>query len=137
MLGWMADSLDSEDLRFLHLRPQGSSHIGIWAGRVRAGFGQYFMGTSPIYLLAAALYRVPQYPVLIGSIATVWGYFSSGFRGVARYDDSDFRQFLRRYQRDCLIFGKREATRRTDERQEPVWNATHLEAGALTDQAAS
>ena len=27
----------------------GSSHKGIWTGRMRHGFGQYFMGTSPLY----------------------------------------------------------------------------------------
>jgi hypothetical protein len=51
MLGWMAESVDDEPLRFIHLRPQGASQKGIWTGRVRAGFGQYFMGTSPLYYL--------------------------------------------------------------------------------------
>jgi glycosyltransferase involved in cell wall biosynthesis len=134
MLGWMADSVDAEDLRFVHLRPQGSTHKGIWTGRARAGFGQYFMGTSLAYILAAAIYRVPQYPVLIGSIATVSGYISSGLRSLPRYDDADFRRFLRRYQRDCLILGKRKATRQTDERQEPIWTAAHLGTDALTRQ---
>ena len=41
-----------EALRFIHLRPQGASQKGIWTGRVRAGFGQYFMGTAPLYYLA-------------------------------------------------------------------------------------
>ena len=52
MLGWIAESVDLEPLRFVHLRPQGASQKGIWTGRVRAGFGQYFMGTSPLYYLA-------------------------------------------------------------------------------------
>jgi poly-beta-1,6-N-acetyl-D-glucosamine synthase len=126
MLGWIAESLPDEALRFVHLRPQGSSQKGIWTGRVRAGFGQYFMGTTPLYLLARALFHLPQHPVLLGSVGMVWGYASSAARGVARYEDPEFRRFIRRYQYACLRYGKREATRKLDEAQETVWrgNAT-------------
>jgi biofilm PGA synthesis N-glycosyltransferase PgaC len=123
MLGWIAESVDDESLRFVHLRPMGSSQKGIWTGRVRSGYGQYFMGTSPLYLLASAAFRLPKHPVLVGSIAMLWGYASSAARGVARYEDAAFRGFLRRYQRACLWHGKRAATRRLNEAQEPVWRA--------------
>ena len=123
MLGWTAESVDDEDLKFIHLRPMGSSQKGIWTGRVRSGYGQYFMGTAPVYLLASALFRLPKHPVLIGSVAMVWGYASSAVRRVARYDEPGFRQFLRSYQYACLRYGKREATRKTDEAQETVWRA--------------
>src|SRR3954470_5909504 len=69
MLGWLAESVDDEELRFIHLRPQGASHKSIWTGRVRAGFGQYFMGTAPLYYLASAIFRLSQHPFLIGSLA--------------------------------------------------------------------
>jgi biofilm PGA synthesis N-glycosyltransferase PgaC len=58
MLGWIAESVDLEPIRFVHLRPQGASHKGIWTGRLRVGFGQYFMGTSPLYYLAVVIYRL-------------------------------------------------------------------------------
>ncbi len=121
LLGWMAESVDEEGLRFLHLRPMGSSQKGIWTGRVRSGFGQYFMGTSPAYLIASSVYRLFKHPVLYGSAGMLWGYFSSALRGAPRYEDPLFRRFLRRYQRDCLLHGKREATRRANEAQAPVW----------------
>ena len=123
LLGWIAESVDDAELRFLHLRPMGSSQKGLWAGRVRTGFGQYFMGTAPLFLLASALYRLLKPPVFYGSAAMLWGYFSSAARGVARYDDPDFRRFLRRYQRDCLVRGKRAATRRANAAQAAVWQA--------------
>jgi biofilm PGA synthesis N-glycosyltransferase PgaC len=121
MLGWIAESVDEEPLRFMHLRPMGSSQKGIWTGRVRSGYGQYFMGTAPIYLLASAVFRLPKRPVLLGSIAMVWGYTSSAVRRVTRYDDLEFRRFIRRYQYACLLYGKRKATRRVNEAQEAVW----------------
>jgi len=123
MLGWLAESVDDEPLRFIHLRPMGSSQKGIWTGRVRWGFGQYFMGTAPLYLMASAVFRLPKHPVLLGGVAMLWGYASSAARGVKGYEDLEFRRFLRRYQYACLLFGKREATRRVNEAQEPVWRA--------------
>ena len=125
MLGWIAESVDDQSLRFLHLRPMGSSQTGIWTGRVRSGYGQYFMGTSPLYLLAGAVQRVLKHPVFLGSVAVLWGYFSSAIRGVRRHDDMAFRTFVRRYQHACLLRGKREATRRLNEAQEPLWRAAH------------
>jgi glycosyltransferase involved in cell wall biosynthesis len=125
LLGWIAESVDDEPLRFLHLRPMGSSQKGIWTGRVRSGYGQYFMGTSPFYLLASAVYRLPEHPVLYGSVAMIWGYFKSAAKGAPRYDDPSFRTFLRRFQAQCLRHGKREATRRTNLAQAPVWAKTH------------
>jgi glycosyltransferase involved in cell wall biosynthesis len=134
--GWIAESVDEPGLRFLHLRPMGSSQKGIWTGRVRSGFGQYFMGTSPLYLLASAAFRLFSHPVLYGSAAMVWGYVSSAARGLPRYDDPEFRRFLRRYQRDCLWLGKREATRRANAAQAPVWRARRPAMEALAPRTA-
>ncbi|CCD84538.1 putative glycosyltransferase (family 2) [Bradyrhizobium sp. ORS 285] len=125
MLGWIAESIDSEALRFIHLRPQGASHKGIWTGRLRKGFGQYFMGTSPLYHVAVAVYHLPAYPALIGSMAMLWGYFRSWLKGLPRYDDLEFRHFLRAYQRACLRLGKRAATARINAERAALWRATH------------
>jgi biofilm PGA synthesis N-glycosyltransferase PgaC len=125
MLGWIAESVDIELLRFLHLRPQGASHKGIWTGRVRVGFGQYFMGTSPLYHLAVITYRLPAYPVVVGSVAMLWGYLKSWLKGVPRYDDLEFRRFLRSYQYSCLRMGKQAATVRVNDEQASFWQARH------------
>src|SRR5260370_1125019 len=81
MLGWIAESRDLKPIRFVHLRPQGASQKGICTGRLRAGFGQYFMGTSPLYYLAVAFYRLPAHPAVVGSVAMVWGYLRSWLKG--------------------------------------------------------
>jgi len=126
MLGWIAESVNDPELRFLHLRPMGASQgKGIWSGRVRAGFGQHFMGTSPLYYLAVALYRLPKHPVVSGSVAMLWGYLSSALKGAPRYEDAEFRRFLRRYQHACLLMGKAAATRQITEKQARVWQLAH------------
>jgi glycosyltransferase involved in cell wall biosynthesis len=126
MLGWIAESVDEDELRFLHLRPMGSSEgKGIWSGRVRAGFGQYFMGTSPLYYLAVAAYRLPKHPIVYGSLGMLWGYVSSKLKHAPRYEDAEFRKFVRRYQHACLRMGKAAATRKINEEQARVWEAAH------------
>jgi hypothetical protein len=53
----------------------------------------------------------------------LWGYASSALRRLKRYDDLEFRKFLRSYQYACLLLGKRRATRRFNQAQEAVWRA--------------
>jgi poly-beta-1,6-N-acetyl-D-glucosamine synthase len=125
MLGWIAESVDLEPLRFVHLRPQGASQKGIWTGRLRKGFGQYFMGTSPLYYLAVVIYHLPAYPVFIGSVAMLWGYLRSWLKRLPRYDDLEFRRFLRSYQHACLRVGKRAATARINAERAQLWRASH------------
>jgi biofilm PGA synthesis N-glycosyltransferase PgaC len=99
----------------------GSSQKGILTGRVRWGFGQYFMGTAPTYLLASAAFRFFQYPHIIGSVGMTYGFFKSAAVRSPRYEEPGFREFLRLYQRESLVYGKREATRRANDRQRHVW----------------
>ena len=114
--GWSSVSWDEPALRFVHLRPMGTSHRNWWTGRVRWGFGQYFMGTTPAYAVASAAYRMSRPPYVVGGVALLYGYFRSMARGVPRYGDPEFRRFLRRYQWNCLLRGKRRATEALERR---------------------
>ncbi|QDV39629.1 Poly-beta-1,6-N-acetyl-D-glucosamine synthase (plasmid) [Tautonia plasticadhaerens] len=122
MLGWVAASWDDPDLRFEHLRPMGTSHKGWWTGRSRHGFGQYFMGTAPSYMVASALFRMTRPPLVVGGLAMLSGYFGAMLRGLPRYDDPDFRRFLRSYQRHCLLRGKARTTEEYDHRSASRWS---------------
>ncbi len=109
MHGWIACSWDEPDLRFVHLRPMGSSQTGIYTGRMRHGFGQYFMGTGLLYMAASAASRITEKPYLTGSLAMLWGWLRSALRGEPRYGDTEFRRFLRKYQWRALLIGKKAA----------------------------
>ena len=110
MKGWIACSWDDPELRFEHLRPMGSSEGGIWRGRIRHGYGQYFMGTSLPYMVASATYRMTRPPHILGGAAMLWGYSRSLLKRETRYDNKDFKRFLNSYQWSCLIHGKTKAT---------------------------
>ena len=109
MRGWIACSWDAPELRFIHLRPMGSSQQGVLTGRMRHGYGQYFMGTGFIYMLANSLNRISEKPLLLGSLAMLWGWLKSAAKRLPRYEEPGFRAFLRRYQRRALLVGKKRA----------------------------
>lgn len=109
MKGWIACSWDEPELRFIHLRPMGSSQQSIYTGRMRHGFGQYFMGTSLLFMLASAVYRLNEKPYVLGSLAILWGWLRSALQGKPRYNDLEFRRFLRKYQMRALLVGKKKA----------------------------
>ncbi|MFQ5590089.1 MAG: glycosyltransferase [Phycisphaerae bacterium] len=98
MLGWKARSFRDEELRFIHLRPMGSSFKSVFHGRSRWGRGQYFMGTHWLYALAIAGYRMLERPFVLGGLSILWGYSSAALAGMKQYDDVAFRRHLRTWQ---------------------------------------
>ena len=115
MLGWVACSWDDPELRFVHLRPMGSSQQSIYAGRMRHGYGQYFMGTGFVYMVASSVYRMVEKPYIIGGLAMFWGWLRSALLRLPRYEDTEFRDFLRQYQRRALMVGKQKAIKEMHE----------------------
>lgn len=116
MQGMVACSWDDPSLRFVHLRPEGSSQQSVYTGRMRHGFGQYFMGTGFLFMAASALKRIGEKPMFLGSLAMLWGWLESAIQGKPRYGDLEFRRFLRRYQMRALFVGKKRAIEEIDQR---------------------
>lgn len=98
MHGWKARSFTDKELRFIHLRPMGSSFKSIVHGRLRWGRGQYFMGTHPLYAMAIMVYRLFERPFVVGGLCILAGYVGAALRRVKRYDDVEFRRHLHRWQ---------------------------------------
>jgi hypothetical protein len=82
------------------------------------------------------VYHLPAYPALIGSVAMLWGYFGSWLNGLPRYDDLEFRRFLRSYQHACLRMGKRAATARINAERAQLWQTNYPAARARWKQLA-
>jgi glycosyltransferase involved in cell wall biosynthesis len=116
MKGWIAQSEDRPELRFIHLRQMGSSQNNIWVGRLRWGFGKYFMGSSLYYVSAVAIYRMFEKPYIIGGWGILWGYLKAMFADAPRFENDEFRRFLRRFELRSLFFGKRRTVDRYHQR---------------------
>jgi biofilm PGA synthesis N-glycosyltransferase PgaC len=125
MAGWIAASWDDPALRFTHLRPMGTSDRSWLTGRMRHGFGQWFMGTGLVYMTVSAMFRMTRPPYVIGGACMWWGFVRSALRREPRYDDLEFRAFLRRFQWSCMLRGKARATARLNAKQAAVWEARH------------
>jgi hypothetical protein len=136
-LGWIAVSWDEADLRFLHLRPMGTSHRNWWTGRTRHGVGQYFMGTTPVYMLASACFRMTRPPLLLGGLAMLYGFFGSMIGRRPRYGDAEFRRFLRSYPWACLLQGKARATAELNSRQAARWRPDRPQDASAGDRPTS
>ncbi len=121
MLGWKAVSWDTPNLRFDHLRPMGSSEKNILTGRRRHGFGQYYMGTGVVFLLASAINKMRQKPYVLGGLAIVQGYFDAMLHRVERHGDEDLRRFIRRYQWRALLVGKERAVAEVEKNRATLW----------------
>jgi biofilm PGA synthesis N-glycosyltransferase PgaC len=121
MLGWRSKSIEDPDLRFIHLRPMGSSDKGIMTGRRRLGEGYWFLGAAPSFVLASAVYRLSHKPAVLGSIGTLQGYARAWLKRAPRYEDAEFRRYLRRYHRAMLTKGRARATEMFDREAAETW----------------
>ena len=114
--GWIAASVNEPDLKIIHLRPMGSSQQNIWVGRKRWGRGKYFMGSAWYYVLASALYRSIEPPYIVGGIGIVWGYLLAALGGHARYDNPEYRRYLRKFEFRQLFTGRKRALAKENDR---------------------
>jgi biofilm PGA synthesis N-glycosyltransferase PgaC len=133
MLGWHSKSIDDRELRFVHLRPMGSSDKSIMTGRRRLGEGYWFLGAAPSFVVASAVYRLSHKPAVLGSFGTLQGYARAWLKGAPRYDDVEFRRYLRRYHRAMLIRGRASALRMFNREADETWKkrlATSVNTGS-------
>lgn len=105
--GWVAESLDAEDIRIIHLRRMGSSQKSFWAGRTRWGRGKYFMGSQLYYIIAVSLYRMFERPYIMSGIGILAGYLEAMMKRPERFDDPDYLEAFRAYELRSLLTGKR------------------------------
>ena len=132
-LGWIAVSWDDPELRFEHLRPMGSSQQNIYVGRRRHGFGQWFMGSDPLYYAATCLFRMAEPPYILGGLAMLQGYLQARWQGARQLGDPDLVAFIRAYQREALLKGKARTVARIEAERVALWNPTTLDVSLPPD----
>ena len=123
-LGWTVRSWDGPSLRFEHLRPMGTSQKGVLTGRMRHGYGQWYMGSDFLYFTATCAFRMAHPPYLIGGLATWWGYVLAWATGAPRHEDETLRKFVQGYQRRALRVGKARAVEEIDATRTKDWRTS-------------
>jgi biofilm PGA synthesis N-glycosyltransferase PgaC len=99
----------------------GSSQQNIHVGRMRHGFGQYYMGSAPLFYFATCVFRMKEPPYVTGGLAMAWGYIRSWLKGVDRQADTDLIAFIRAYQRRALRMGKTRAAQAIEAERAHLW----------------
>jgi poly-beta-1,6-N-acetyl-D-glucosamine synthase len=107
MAGWRTCSFRDPELMIHDHRLMGSSYKSIYHGRLRWGWGQYFMGTHPLYIIAIGCYRMFERPFITGGILIMFGYLKGWIKNSSRYEYPDFRQSLHAWQFERLKLGQR------------------------------
>lgn len=107
MAGWRTRSFSDHELMLYDHRQIGSSHKSVFHGRIRWGWGQYFMGTHPLYILIVGLYRMLERPFIIGGILIVAGYLKGWIKKDKRYNYPGFSNSLHAWQFERIKLGKR------------------------------
>ncbi|MES1950907.1 family 2 glycosyl transferase [Salinisphaera sp. S4-8] len=102
MTGWRTRNIPDAEARIHHHRLMGSSEVSIVHGRLRWGRGIHFMGYHPAYAVVSGVYRMRDWPYVVGGLLIITGYFSAAARGAERYPDPTFRANLRAWQRQQL-----------------------------------
>ena len=103
--GWL--TLSAPQPIFIHHRLQGSSFRGL-RGRVIWGQGAYAIGSHPLFALARGIFRLAEYPWLVGGLAFIWGFFTSYFNpDIQRLTDPGLVRYLRQEQLYRLTHGNR------------------------------
>ena len=116
MKGWVARSVHDDELKIVHLRRMGSSQQSFWTGRLRWGRGKYFMGSAWYYVLAVSVYRMFERPWILSGIGIFCGYMQAMLKRLPRYDNPQYLRFMRRYELQSLLFGKRRTMNRYHDR---------------------
>ena len=91
-----------EHIRCLHHRPQGSAS-GLMRGRYANGRSAWYVGYSPLYMMAAAARRIATPPFLLGSMLMVAGYLDGFVRRRPQVSDPELIRFVRRQQMRRLL----------------------------------
>jgi len=107
MEGWRTRSFRDQELMIYDHRLMGSSYKNIYHGRLRWGWGQYFMGTHPLYILAIGFYRLLERPLMLGGILIILGYLKGWATRSKRYQYPGFKRSLNAWQLERLKLGKR------------------------------
>jgi glycosyltransferase involved in cell wall biosynthesis len=103
MAGYRTASLHDPELRIIHLRLMGSSDRSVYRGRLRAGRGQWFMGSSLLYVVASSVLRMRERPYVLGGLLMIAGYLKGALSRSPRFEDREFRKGLRRWQYRRLL----------------------------------
>jgi poly-beta-1,6-N-acetyl-D-glucosamine synthase len=99
MKGWEAEAFPQ--LKIFHFRHTGEGS-NLLRHKFRQGRMDFSLGSDPLFEVLKCLERIPERPLLLGSVARVGGFLWSYLARDIRPVSGDFVTFLRREQREKI-----------------------------------
>lgn len=100
MHGWQVESF--LDLPYYHHRVTGTAGGGVLKARFKMGVQHRLIGYHPVFHLASCIFHLSDYPLILGSLASIAGYFWAFLKRYEIAVPDDFVHFLRDEQRARL-----------------------------------
>jgi poly-beta-1,6-N-acetyl-D-glucosamine synthase len=94
MMGWKVRSFT--DFHVLHNK--SSQSRGMMAECIRKGIAAHSIGNHPLFESLKSLYRLAEFPYVIGSIIRLASYFYAAILGEKREVDDEFVKYIRKEQ---------------------------------------
>jgi poly-beta-1,6-N-acetyl-D-glucosamine synthase len=98
MCGWETKTFPDQELRSIHLRPEGSSIKSQYHGWARHGRALHFLGAHPVWVIGSAVYHLMDRPYLLGGFCQILGYFAALANRGKQYDAPGFKQYVQDWQ---------------------------------------
>lgn len=67
------------------------------------------MGSAWYYVLASGIYRAVERPYIAGGLGIIFGYMKAAIGGHHRYQNPEFRRYIRQFEWRQLLHGKQAA----------------------------
>ena len=99
-LGWEVQSFP--ELKVFHHRITGAA-TGPLKSRIEQGYGAYYMGYHPLFIIARGILYMFMRPYLVGGMVMMIAYFLAGLRGQERLSDPSVIRYIRRTQLRKLV----------------------------------
>lgn len=99
-LGWTSQTFP--ELHLVHHRHTGAAD-GQWKNLVKNGRANYVCGYHPLFMISKCAVRLLKTPVLMGSVALMYGFLSGYWKGIPQVDDTETIRYLRQQQFNRLI----------------------------------
>jgi biofilm PGA synthesis N-glycosyltransferase PgaC len=94
-LGWQVQSF--LEFKVFHYRVTGAA-TGWLKSKIEQGYGAYYMGYHPLYMITRATRHMLYRPYLIGGIVMFVSYLMAGLQGHERLPDPSLIRYIRRTQ---------------------------------------
>lgn len=108
MQGW--EVMSFPEFRVYHYRCTGTARGSYLRGNFKKGMQHYVIGYHPVFQVASCIFHLRNYPVLIGSLAALAGYFWAMWKRVEKEVPDDVIGYLRSEQlnrlRKLILTGK-------------------------------